>query len=1369
MEEGRHEDIINRINSVQFGILSDEDIKKQSNQLIDTVERYTGSGELKLNGLDSPRIRNKYGHIELVLPIFHPLFFDNVKDLLKITCVNCASCLVPFRDDLDISKVKQNYFSYPSKEEIKNQSNPIGFLLKNFKNIPETKGKTIKCHCCNTIQPKYKYHKLGPTPIPNTIEGYIEKETKVYNPEYCYNLFEKITEENLELFNFNEIHSKPSSMILHSIPVVPSNMRKSRKLPNGSEMVDRITETYENLIRINKDVNKNKSQKTTETWRGVVSSVVFTLVDNKNETRFKITPNFITLGNRIQGAQSKNSRVLETLLSRRVQNCGRAVIIPDPAMDVNQVGIPQEICYNLTFPIKVNPENIGDLKNMALNDTYPKINFIEFLNTNKKVQFDKDTPINIGDIVHRNLINDDMIILNRQPSLHKFSMMGFRVFVHPNDMAIRLNPNVTEAFNADFDGDEMNLHVPQSIVTTEEIKQLSNISKNTMSSATNQASSTFIQDNALAFYNLYNELNENLNMDVLTKMNTISTSIAYNGMFEDFNKEQFIRNMIPKNIDVPSKMNKSIMNGLTANVFHNSDNKTSYDFFNNIQKVLNSYMKHNAFSVSPADSKTDSELQNAINEETKKMYEKIRNVILQTHETGDYDIIKKEIEIAKIMGESEKNFENFIEKQEKSRFKNLISSKSKGKMQNMLQIKGTIAQQIENGSRIGITKKRNLVHSFKYDEHPSNFGYIKSTFSSGFTPDEYFFHAIAAREGIIEQALSTGESGYIQKQLVNFMQDVKIGHNNMIVDSSDRIYGPYGNDNFDGKNIQKFDVSSIIKMSEEDFKEKYYLENNSNISYKNLINLRKYFMDEYLRDNIVVNLEDEDEEIIVKYPINIKTILEKHTNVTNNDNASNSLITSEEIEFKYQQIITQYKLGKKFHFLLLSFASPKILLEKGFDTKSFYTFIDDIEYTIRCCFVDIGEPIGLLAATSIGEPTTQLTLNSFHNAGSAGRTGGVPRIKELFRIQKNKERTSFTTLHLKDFNATEEQHKQFFEKNIKELRVKDLLKSMKIIYCKDMKNDEKNSIIKSYIDYSKALKRGNLTMKYLFIMELQPKTEISIVKNIITKLKKSKEFIKDNTPLISDFVFIKEQQKIVFQIEPLKLIGKLTKKQPKSFQDFDINKIIKKFENFLINGIDTYSEINVIDGKYYDNTNFNFETKDIKISEIVGSNLKEILAHFKTVDQQKTFTNNIIDTYNTLGVEATVKLFLYEANRIFEKKDLDVRHLLTVIATGTQDGNLIGLQDVLEKDENGEIIVNKTTDETLEDNDDEDVDNNEDNEENSSIGNTLTNAASQSLMGSIKAGSLKGKNETVSSNIEKLIIGQSVNVGTGMANVSMLI
>lgn len=1360
-EEGKREDIINKIKSIQFGILSDEDIKKQSNQLIDTVERYTGAGDLKLNGLESPRIRNKYGHIELAIPIFHPLFFDNVKDLLKITCVNCASCLVPFRDDLDISKHKQNYFKYPSKEEIKSQSNPIGFLLKNLK-LATGPSNTIKCHLCNTSQPKYKYHKLNAFSIPNVIEGTIEKETKVYNPEYCYNLFEKITNENLDLLHFDEIHSKPSSMILHSIPVIPSNMRKSRKLPNGSEMVDWITKTYEDLIRYNKEVIKDKSIKTTETWRGVLSNVVFTLFDNKNETRFKIRPGVMTLGNRIQGAQSKNSRVLETLLSRRVQNCGRAVIIPDPAMDVNQVGIPQEICTNLTFPITVNSVNIGDIKNMALNDTYPKIKFIEkdtnISSRKQKVQFDKDIPIRIGDIVHRNLINDDMIILNRQPSLHKFSMMGFRVFVHSDDMAIRLNPNVTEAFNADFDGDEMNLHVPQSIITTEEIKQLSNISKNTMSSATNQASSTFIQDNALAFFNLYNELNENLDMDILTKMNTISKSIAYTGFFKDFNKEQFIRNMIPKNIDVPKKMNKSIMNDLTAKVFHNSDNKTSYDFFNNIQKVLNSYMKYNAFSVSPADSKTDNELQNAIDDETKKMYEKIRNVILKTHETEDYDIIKKEIEIAKIMGESKKIFENFIEKQEKSRFKNLISSKSKGKMQNMLQIKGTIAQQIENGSRIGIKKNRNLVHSLKYDEHPSNFGYIKSTFASGFTPNEYFFHAIAAREGIIEQALSTGESGYIQKQLVNFMQDVKIGHNNMIIDSSERIYGPYGNDNFDGKNIQKIDVTLFIKMTEEEFKEKYYIENNSNISYKNLINLRKYFIDEFLRDNIVGS----EEEVIVKYPINIKTILEKHTNVINDDNTRNSLITTEEIEFKYQQIITQYKLGKKFHFLLLLFASPKILIEKGLDKKSFKTFIDDIEYTIRCCFVDIGEPIGLLAATSIGEPTTQLTLNSFHNAGSAGRTGGVARIKELFRVQKNKERTSFTTLYLKDFNANEEQHKQFFEKYIKEMRIKDLLKSMKIIYCKNMKKiDEQNNIIKSYIDYSKKL-HGNLTIKYLFIMELQAKTKLFLVKKIITKLKEME---------LSNFVFIKENNSIVFQIEPLKLIGKITKKRPKSFQDFDINKIFKKFENILVNGIETYSEIDVINGKYY-NTNFNFETKDTKISEIVGSNLKEILSHFKTVDQKRTFTNNIIDTYKILGIEATVKLFLYEANRIFEKKDLDVRHLLTVIATGTQDGNLIGLQDILEKDENGEIVVNKTNEE-LEDNDDEDDEDDEFKEDNadknSSIGNTLTNAASQSLMGSIKAGSLKGKNETVSSNIEKLIIGQTVKLGTGMANVSMLI
>ncbi len=213
----------------------------------------------------------------------------------------------------------------------------------------------------------------------------------------------------------------------------------------------------------------------------------------------------------IQRLKGKQGRFRGNLSGKRVDFSGRTVISPDPNLGVHQVGIPRRVAKILTFPERVSPLNIDRLRQAVLNgpSEYPGANIVEFQSTGAKIFLKYGTRENLasmlkaGDIVERHLIDDDVVLFNRQPSLHKLSIMGHRVKVM-DWRTFRFNECVCTPYNADFDGDEMNVHVPQTVEARAEALLLMGVEYNLVTPRHGEPLVTATQDFLSACFLLTN-------------------------------------------------------------------------------------------------------------------------------------------------------------------------------------------------------------------------------------------------------------------------------------------------------------------------------------------------------------------------------------------------------------------------------------------------------------------------------------------------------------------------------------------------------------------------------------------------------------------------------------------------------------------------------------------------------------------------------------------------------------------------------------------------------------------------------------------------------------------------------------------------
>ncbi|MEK6899675.1 MAG: DNA-directed RNA polymerase subunit A', partial [Nanoarchaeota archaeon] len=406
----------------------------------------------KTDGLKLKESLGHFGYIELARPVVHIKYVRQILDLLRSTCKSCARVLIPEE------KVKK-YVALLNKtgeedEGLETRRRKVKEIVAKFK-------AKDKCPHCNAKQDKVKIEKPY---------NFYEGETRLSPIEVRARL-EKLSDEDLLIFGYNTQGFRPEWMILTVLQIPPVTMRPSITLESGERSEDDLTHKLGDIVRINQrlfeNINAGAPEVIIEDLWDLLQYHVTTFFDNEvaqlPPARHRGGQPLKTLSERIK---SKEGRIRHNLAGKRTDFSARTVISPDPMISLNEVGVPLSIAMQLTIPEKITEWNKEYLKKLVENGPkkYPGANYVIKPNGRRKTITDETKQEILEElseefIVERHLIGGDIALFNRQPSLHRMSMMCHLVKVLPGN-TFRLNPAVCNPYNADFDGDEMNLHIP---------------------------------------------------------------------------------------------------------------------------------------------------------------------------------------------------------------------------------------------------------------------------------------------------------------------------------------------------------------------------------------------------------------------------------------------------------------------------------------------------------------------------------------------------------------------------------------------------------------------------------------------------------------------------------------------------------------------------------------------------------------------------------------------------------------------------------------------------------------------------------------------------------------------------------------------
>jgi len=1413
-----HQPILKNITGVQFSILSPEEIRSKSSVEVTKHETYDkdvpvvkGLFDLRMGTTDMGKICNTcglkhtdcpghFGHIEMARPIYYYHFIDIVIKVLKCVCFRCGKLLISKENPLlDKISDKSNKYRWNMIYDLCSKINRCGQESEDG------------CGCC---QPdRYKLDGMnGIQAIWKDIDM-IGKTDMYIQAEYTKSLFEKISDEDIHLMGFSEMWCRPEWLICSVLPLPPPAVRPSVKQGNSQRMDDDLTHKLSEIIKFNnalkQKIQNGNRQDIIDDWTNVVTYHVTTLIDNEvpyiNQSTHRSGRPLKALRQRLKG---KEGRIRNNLMGKRVDFSARSVITPDPNIDIDQLGVPIKVALNLTYPEKVNTFNKDRLDKMIENGPkkWPGAKNIIKKNKKKITITDKNKhliQLEYGDIVNRHINDGDYVLFNRQPSLHKMSMMGHRIIIMKGN-TFRLNVSVTPPYNADFDGDEMNMHVPQSIQAVSELINIASVNNQIISPRENKPIIEIVQDTLLGIYKLTSQeaihyengktshYSENTNIYPLedkdrnqfTKtvdsclytrtqmMNIICDLSTFNGVCPPSDRYTLVKNekielwsgkailsyIIPdtiqlnmpnssydnnKNIDISSnnlddkkkRMIKDnnyinlveIINGnITHGVFDkNLFSKTSkglihtiYNdlgkiranhFINDLQKIVSYILLVEGFSVGIsdmiADENTNSNIQSIISERKKQIEDIMQEVHLNIFEgipgqtNNEYFESKVNSILNKTINETgKKALENL---DSKNRATYMINSGSKGKVTNIAQMIACLGQQNVDGKRIpyGFID-RTLPHYHKYDDSSEARGFVENSFISGQTPQEFFFHAMGGREGLIDTAVKTSQTGYVQRKLVKSMEDLIVGFDYSVRSSSGEIVQfVYGNDGMDATHVESQPLI-ITKASIDEIKNMFHCD--EKLNWNDL--LTKSIYDKMIKENYIDTLNESYLKILnhrqylisvvfngkpennINYPIHFQRLIsticgshrkKKHTNI--------SPLT---ILKKNEKLIKSLKVNDIFHnnklleILIDIYLHPKSLINQYYITKEEYNAIlTEIKLGFNNSKISPGEMVGAIAAQSIGEPATQMTLNTFHFAGVSAKsnvTRGIPRLKELLHISSNIKSPS-TEIYLKP-NYQNDRNKANYIKNIIEFTViKDIIESSSIYYD-PMNNihetiieEDKDmlSIYKEFIDIENAdIETYDWILRYVFNKEKM------LEKNIVMDDIYHSLMNYDPDKLI--FTFSDDNSKQLIGRISMKITKNKIESEGKGIQNqSDIISIFKNINEDILNNISIRGIKGITDIVCSETKGFIKQDKEVVsvneyILETDGVNLIEILNN-DYIDCEKSISNDIIEVYQVLGIEAARNALIKEIILVAEGHYINHRHIELLVDAMTNRGDLVSI------------------------------------------------------------------------------------------------
>jgi DNA-directed RNA polymerase subunit A' len=661
-----------------------------------------------------------------------------------------------------------------------------------------------------------------------------EEDMNKLMPSDIRDWFEDIPDEDIEVLGIDPSRSRPEWMILTVLPVPPVTARPSITLDNGQRSEDDLTHKLVDIIRINQRFMENREagapQLIIEDLWELLQYHVTTFIDNEISgtppARHRSGRPLKTLSQRLKG---KEGRFRGSLSGKRVNFSARTVISPDPTLSLNEVGVPERVATEMTQTLNVTERNVEQARQYVANgpEGHPGANYVRRpdgrrLKVTEKNCEELATKVEEGWEVNRHLVDGDIVIFNRQPSLHRMSIMAHEVVVMPYK-TFRLNTTVCPPYNADFDGDEMNMHALQNEEARAEARVLMRVQEQILSPRFGENIIGAIQDHISGTYLLTHEnphFSETQALDLLRATSvdelpepdgeedgepywtgrTVFSELLPDDLNLEFSSSagdtvriedgQLVEGTIDE--DAVGAFGGEIVDTLTK-VYSETRARV---FINEVAALAMRAIMHFGFSLGIDDESIPTEANEMVDEAIANAYERIEELI-RTYEAGELESLPGrtidetlEMKIMQTLGKARDSAGEIAEDHFDEDNPAVIMARSgaRGSMLNLTQMAGCVGQQAVRGERINRGyEDRTLSHYEPNDLSAEAHGFVENSYRGGLTPREFFFHAMGGREGLVDTAVRTSKSGYLQRRLINALSELESQYDGTVRDTSDTI------------------------------------------------------------------------------------------------------------------------------------------------------------------------------------------------------------------------------------------------------------------------------------------------------------------------------------------------------------------------------------------------------------------------------------------------------------------------------------------------------------------------------------------------------------------------------------------------------
>ncbi|CDK25021.1 unnamed protein product [Kuraishia capsulata CBS 1993] len=1373
------------VKEVQFGLLSPEEVRAISVAKIEYPEIMDlTTMKPRDGGLNDPRLgsidRNfkcqtcgegmsecpgHFGHIELAKPVFHVGFLSKIKKVCECVCMNCGKILLDETNPLyaramKIKDPKKRFNAVWSlcKTKMVCEVDPIPSDENAGEILPQRGG-------CGNTQPTVRRDGLkiwGTWKKSNLDEDTEQTERRLITAAEVLNVFRHISPQDCQRLGFNEDYARPEWMLITVLPVPPPPVRPSVAFTDTKRGEDDLTYKLADILKANINVQKlemdGSPQHVISEFEALLQYHVATYMDNdiagQPQALQKTGRPIKSIRARLKG---KEGRLRGNLMGKRVDFSARTVISGDPNLELDQVGVPKSIARTLSYPETVTPYNIQKLTEYVRNgpNEHPGAKYVIRdsgdridLRYNKRAG---DIALQYGWKVERHLMDDDPVLFNRQPSLHKMSMMAHRVKVMPYS-TFRMNLSVTSPYNADFDGDEMNLHVPQSEETRAELSQICAVPLQIVSPQSNKPVMGIVQDTLCGVRKM--TLRDNF-IEYDQVMNMLFWIPQWDGVIPQpailkpkplWSGKQLLSTCIPKGIYLqrfdgsllsPKDSGMLIVNGeimfgvvnkatvgataggLIHTVMREKGPQVCAQLFGNIQKVVNYWLLHNGFSIGIGDAIADRETMRVITETIGEAKEKVQNIILDAQrnllepEPGMTVRESFEQKVSKVLNEARDSAGKSAELslKDSNNVKQMVTAGSKGSYINISQMSACVGQQIVEGKRISFGfADRSLPHFTKDDYSAESKGFVENSYLRGLTPQEFFFHAMAGREGLIDTAVKTAETGYIQRRLLKALEDIMVHYDGTARNSlGDVIQFLYGEDGIDGTQVEKQTVDTI--PGTDDAFEKRYRVDLMNASQGIKPELVEYGTEILGSVELQKLLDEEYTQLLEdrKYlrdvcfsngdynwplPVNIRRIIQNAQQIFHVDHAKASDLAIPDIVQGVQELCKRLHVvrGKSelmqeaqrnatllFQCLLRSRLATRRVLEEFRLTKDAFDWVvGTIEAQFFKSVVHPGEMVGVIAAQSIGEPATQMTLNTFHYAGVSSKnvTLGVPRLKEILSVARN-VKTPALSVYLEPDVASDIEKAKSIQSAIEHTTLKNVTAATEIYYDPDPRStviEDDIDTVEAYFAIPDEKVEESIHKQSPWLLRL----ELDRAKMLDKQLTMSQvaEKISEN---FGDDLFIiwseDNAEKLVIRCRIVRDVKAMDEEDEETEDGLLKALEAQMLESISLRGIPGITRVFMMQyDRVWPDQSGDYAKKKEWVLETDGINLADVIA-VPGVDTARTYSNSFVEILSVLGIEAARSALYKEILNViaFDGSYVNYRHLALLVDVMTTRGHLTAI------------------------------------------------------------------------------------------------